>query len=428
MGVLLWRQVDAAVALIASKAHTYPPPHTHTACLHPPHPSLCVQAVLKAAEGGTGAAALLCFATMLSSSASLPGAGSQNLLPRVVPGTPEQLLQRLLAIMHAVSGDVRLASAAAAAAAGLLAMAVPHAGPSSGPLSPSRLAAAPPAPLSSSLQPPPAPPPRLAELTAQVPDAALQQLRRLLIWQQPAGAGAPPLPAMAEFEGFPAITGMLDGAASLAAVLAHGQAARVLQSGVAQAAARVLLAAAARGEGASWSELSPAGLLALVQVLQRLLQHDAGSVALLQQQPTLVPALLALLRPAALEAVARFVDATSACNPNNSLGTAGSLTPLNDGPTATASLMAAVVGALYGPFCQPVQSAQHDAALAALQQALASQSELPGVLVAAISSLTAGTEELGAAVGLLARLVMSSERLMGQYVQAGGMAPTLVDK
>ncbi len=395
-----------------------------------PHPHLlpCAQAVLKAAEGGTGAAALLCFAAMLSSSALLPGAGSQSLLARVVPGTTEQLLQRLLAIMHAVSSDVRLASAAAAAVSGLLAMAVPHQAPSGGPLSPSRLAAAPPAALSSSMQPPPAPPPRLAELTALVPDAALQQLRRLLVWQQPAGAGAPPLPAMAEFEGFPAITGMLDGAASLAAVLAHGHAARVLQSGVAQAAARVLLAASARGDGASWSELSPAGLLALVQVLQRLLQHDAGALALLQQQPALVPALLALLRPAVLDAVSRFVDATSACNPNNSLGTAGSLTPLNDGPTATTGLMAAVVGALYAPFCQPVQSAQHDAALAALQQTLAGQAELPGVLVACIGSLPAGSEELGAAVGLLARLVMSSERLMGQYVQAGGMAPTHVDK
>lgn len=400
---------------------------TRPAFLHSLLP-LPVQAVLKAAEGGTAAAALLCFAAMLSSSAQLPGAGSQSLLPWVVPGTPEQLQQRLLAIMHAVSGDVRLASAAAAAAAGLLAMAAPHPAPSSGPLSPSRLAAAPPAPLSSSLQPPPAPPPRLAELTALVPDGALQQLRRLLVWQQPAGADAPPLPAMAEFEGFPAITGMLDGAASLAAVLAHGQPARVLQSGVAQAAARVLVAAAARGDGASWSELSPAGLLALVQVLQRLLQQDAAAVALLQQQPALVPALLALLRPAVLDGVARFVDATSACNPNNSLGTAGSLTPLNDGPTAATGLTAAVAGALYAPFCQPVQSAQHDAALAALQQALASQAELPGVLVAAIGSLPAGSEELGAAVGLLARLVMSSERLMGQYVQAGGMAPAVVDK
>lgn len=392
-------------------------------------PCFCaLQAVLKAAEGGTGAAALLCLATMLSSSAALPGPASQNLLPRVVPGTPEQLLQRLLAIMQAVSGDVRLASAAAAAVAGLLTMAAPHPCPSGGPLSPSRLAAAPPALLSSSLQPPLAPPLRLQELTALVPDASLQQLRRLLVWQQPPGAGAPPLPAMAEFEGFPAITGMLDGAAALAAVLAHGQAARVLHSGVGQAAARVLLAAAARGDGASWHELSPAGLLLVVQALQRLLQQDANAAALLQQQPALVPALLGLVQPAALQAAVRFVDATSACNPNNSLGTAGSLTPLNDGPTAAAGLVGAVLGALYAPFCQPVQSQQHDAALAALQQTLAGQAELPGVLVSAMGSLPAGGEELSAAVGLLARLVMSSDRLMGQYVQAGGMAPALVEK
>ena len=39
----------------------------------------------------------------------------------------------------------------------------------------------------------------------------------MLMWQQPEGAGAPPLPAMAEFEGFPCVTGLLDGAAALAA-------------------------------------------------------------------------------------------------------------------------------------------------------------------------------------------------------------------
>lgn len=385
--------------------------------------------MLKAAESGTGAAALLCFATLLSASALLPGGGSLSLMPRIIPGTPEQLLQRLVAIMQAVSGDARLASGSAAAVAALLSMAAPHPGPSGGPLSPSRLAAAAPhGTLSSSLQPPPALPARLQELAALVPDATLQQLRRLLLWQQPAGVGAPPLPAMAEFEGFPAITGMLDGTASLAAALSHGQAARVLQSGVAQAAVRLLLSAANRSDGATWNELSPGGQLALVQALQHLLQQDANALLLLQQHAQLVPALLALVQPAALQAVRRFVDATSACNPSNSLGTAGSLTPANDGATAAASLLGAVVGALYAPFCLPVQSAQHDGALAQLQQALAQQAELPAMLVAAVTATAGGSEDLGAAVGLLARLVMSSDRLMALYVQAGGMAPAVVDK
>ena len=383
--------------------------------------------MVKAAEGGAGAPALLCLATLLSATAMLPGSGSAGLMARIVPGAPEQLLQRLMAIMHAVSGDVRLASSAAAAVAALLSMAAPHpAHTSGGPLSPSRLASA--SPLSSSLQPPPMPPARLQELVAAVPDGALQQLRRLLLWQQPPGAGAPPLPAMAEFEGFPGITGMLDGAAALAAVLAHGQAARVLQSGVAAAAARVVLSAANRADGASWNELSPSGLLLLVQALHRLLQHDAAAVALVQQQPQLVPALLALVQPPVLQAASRFVDATSACNPNNSLGTAGSLTPLNDGPTAASGLLAAVVGALFAPFCLPMQSPQHDAALAALQAALAAQAELPATLVAAIAAAPAGGEELASAVGLLARLVMSSDRLMALFVRAGGMAAPHVEK
>jgi hypothetical protein len=392
-----------------------------------------LQGALKAAEAGAGAAALLCFATLLSAAAMLPSAGSSpGLLARVAPGGVEHLVQRLLAVMHAVSGDAWLASAAAAAVAALLSMAAPHSsGPGAAPLSPSRLAAAAaaqPVSLSASLLALPAPPARLRELSALVPDSTLQQLRRLLLWQQPAGAGAAPLPAMAEFEGFPAVTGMLDGAASLAAVLSHGQPARVLQSGVAQAATRVLLAAASRCEGGSWAELSPAGLLGLLHAVQRLLQFEASAVALLLQQAQLVPALLAMAEPAALEAVQRFVDASTACNPSNSLGTTGSLTSQNDGPTAATSLLAGVVGLLYAPFCQPAQSPQHDSALAQLQQALAAQQALPGTLVAAIAAAPAGSEELAAAVGLLARLVMSSDRLMALYVQAGGMAPGIVDR
>ena len=75
-----------------------------------------LQGALKAAEAGAGAAALLCFATLLSAAAMLPSAGSSpGLLARVAPGGVEHLVQRLLAVMHAVSGDARLASAAAAA-------------------------------------------------------------------------------------------------------------------------------------------------------------------------------------------------------------------------------------------------------------------------------------------------------------------------
>lgn len=388
------------------------------------------EGALKAAEGGAGATALLCLGTLLAAAATLPsGTGSQGLLARLAPGTTEQLVQRLVAIMHAVSGDVRLASAAAAAVAGVLGMATPHPTPSTGPLSPTRLSSvSAPGTLSASLPAPPAPPARLAELVALVPDATLQQLRRLLLWQQPAGAGAPPLPALAEFEGFPGTTGMLDGTAALAAVLAHGAAPRMLASGAGSATARVLLAAANHSNGTSWGELSPAGVLSLLHTLQRLLTQDASAVALLQQQPALVPALLLLVQPAALEAVTRFVDATSACNPSNSLGTAGSLTPLNDGATAAAALLGGVASVLYAPFLQPVHSAQHDAALVALQQALAAQQELPATLVAAVGAAPPGSEELASAVGLLARLVMSSDRMMTAYVRAGGMAPALVEK
>lgn len=373
--------------------------------------------------------ALLCLASFLSSAAILPSAGSaQGMLARLAPGGIEQLLQRLLAVMHAVGGDARVASAAAAAVAALLSVAAPHAVSSGGPLSPPRLAAASQAAsLSASLQSA-VPPARLVELTAAVPDSALQQLRRLLMWQQPVGAGAAPLPAMAEFEGFPAVTGMLDGAASLAAVLCHGQPGRAIHAGIGQAVLRLLVCATHRSDGTGWCELSPTGLIGLLQALQRLLQHEPSAVVLALQQPQLVPALLEVAQPAALDAVTRFVDATSACNPSNSLGTTGSLTSLNDGPTAAAGLLAGVVAALAAPFCVPVHSQQHDAALVQFQQALAGQQVVPGTLVAAIAAAQGGSEELATAVSLLARLVMSSDCLMALYVQAEGMAPAIVDK
>lgn len=378
-------------------------------------------------EGGGGAAALLCYTSFLSAAAMLPSAGStQSMLARLAPGGVEQLVQRLLAVMHAVGGDARLASAAAGAVASTLSAASPHA-PPSGPLSPTRLAAAPQASLSASLQTG-GPPARLMELSGGFPDSALQQLRRLLLWQQPAGAGAAPLPAMAEFEGFPVITGMLDGAASLAAVLCHGQPGRALHSGVGQAVLRLLVSATNRGDGAAWCELSPTGLLAMLHAAQRLLQQEPTSLTLALQQPQLVPGLLLMVQPASLEAVTRFVDATSACNPTNSLGTAGSLSALNDGPTAAAGLLSGAIGVLAAPFCLPPHSAQHDSALAQFQQVLAAQQTLPATLVAAIGTAQSGSEELVAAVSLLARLVMSSDRLMSLYVQAGGMSSAVVEK
>lgn len=388
---------------------------------------LLKQAALKAVEGGGGALALLCFTSFLSAAALLPSAGStQSVLSRLAPGGTEQLVQRLLSVMHAVGGDARLASAAAGAVAATVGAATPHALPS-GPLSPTRLAAASQASLSASLQTGVLPA-RLEELSGGIPDSSLHQLRRLLLWQQPAGAGAAPLPAMAEFEGFPVITGMLDGAASLAAVLCHGQPGRAVHSGMAQAVLRLLVTATNRGDGAAWCELSPTGLLALLHATQRLLQQEPAALALALQQPQLVPGLLDLVQPAALEAVTRFVDATSACNPTNSLGTAGSLSALNDGPTAAAGLLSGAVGVLSAPFCLPPHSPEDDATLAQFQQALAAQLTLPATLVAAIGTAQSGSEELVAAVSLLARLVMSSDRLMALYVQAGGMAPAIVEK
>ncbi|KAI3432453.1 hypothetical protein D9Q98_004003 [Chlorella vulgaris] len=412
----------------------------HRACIAVPQlgpASIVCQAAevtLKASETGGGPMALLCFATLLSAATILPPTGScKGFLSRLAAGGTEQHMQRLLVHMHAVAEDARQACVAAGALAALIGLAAIQPAQSGGPLSPTRLSVQ---SLHAGLLPPQQTlllvPPRLQELTALVPASTLQQLCGLLQWQ-PAAASAGVLPALAELEGFPCLSGMLDGTASLVALLSHGQPSRVVQSGLAQALAATLLGAGRTGSTprtSSGCELSPAGLMALVHALQRLLQQEpAAAGLLLQHQQQLVPALLELVQPAALDAVARFVEATAACNPGNSLGgTPGVRTCQNDGTTAANSLLAAVVAALHAPFYLQAQSAQHDAVLVQVQQALAQQPCLPGVLVAAIGATPADSTELAAAVGLLARLVMSSDRLMAPFVLSGGMAPAIVDK
>jgi hypothetical protein len=365
---------------------------------------------------------MLCLSGVLGSAALLPSAGaSYALLARQGSsgGGAEQLTARLLAMMGRGAADPQLACASAGALAALAALTAAAAAAPAAPLSPPRTqqhAAA-------------AAPPRPRDVAAAVPAAALQQLRQLLAWRPPR-KGGDGVPALAEAEGFPCLSGLLDGPAALAATVAASQAPRLLQSGVAAAIVALLARSGDDGGGGgAWAELSPAGLVSAMTALQRLLEAEPAALQLALQQPALPQSLLEAAAPPALDAAARFVDATAACNPGNSLGGCpGVRSPLNDGGTAAAALRAAPLAALHAPFALPPASAGHDSALAALQRSLLEQRGLPAALVAAAAAAAPDSEELAAAAGLLARLAMSSDRLLAPFVSAGGLAPAIVEK
>lgn len=214
--------------------------------------------------------------------------------------------------------------------------------------------------------------------------------------------------------------------------------------GVCDAIAQLLcsLADVRAPPGGSASELSPGGLLALLQSLLWCLRLEAASVQLFSQHPQLAPTLLQLLQPPVLFALGRFVAATGSrlgvhhrpagCHGERSLADAAALW-----------VMAAAVGALFAPFTHGHALPQLEAPLLQLQQALAGHpAAVPALLhcleaapvgaaaaAAGAEAAPEGVEELlGSSVGLLARLVMVSDRAVQQFVAAGGMAPPVVGR
>lgn len=192
------------------------------------------------------------------------------------------------------------------------------------------------------------------------------------------------------------------------------------------------------------TEVSPAGLLSLLHALQWLLRLEASAVRLFTQHAQLAASLILLVQPAALGALARFVAATGGSSSNGE-GAAHHHPHHHYRHGAgehslSEAVAAAAVGTLLAPFTHAHASPQAEAAVAQLQQALATHpGSVPGLLhcleVAHAKAAGNGSEVEGAAaellvpsVGLLARVVMASDVAMTQFVELGGMAPSMVDK
>ncbi|GAB4815111.1 hypothetical protein N2152v2_002157 [Parachlorella kessleri] len=377
----------------------------------------------------SGAAPALALLTLSSVVGGLVAHSGHALAARALSGAAggaEGVLERLAALVQALQSDVLAVSALCHALAAVAALVV----------------AAPDGPHP--------PPPRLHGM-ASLTDSHLLLTRRLLQYKPNSS-----MPSLEALEGFPAATGLLDGPAALAAVLARQQPARLLHSGIAGAVAQLVASLTdARAPPGAAAEISPAGLLSLLQALQWVLRLEAPAVQLFSQQPQLAASLLTLLQPRAMAAMGAFLKAVGG-------GTGGSSEQRQgpeerSGSAATAAAVAcAAAGALAAPFSHAHASPQIEAFLAQLQQSLVAQPSIVGNLLDALqialpgaaaangsTSSGAGLEQqqqqqlvgggdaaelLTHCVGLLARVVMASDRALELFVGAGGMEPALVDR
>lgn len=185
------------------------------------------------------------------------------------------------------------------------------------------------------------------------------------------------------------------------------------------------------------AEVSPRGLLSLVQALQGTLEREASAVCLLAHHPQLAPSLVQLLQPQSLAALRSATVTQDVCWGRT------------QGLSLPYAITAAAASALFAPFTHVHATAQAESALTQLQQTLAANSAVVPSLLSCLRAapVTDGSEGgakggwqdeapaqgstavlLVPAVGLLARVVMATNRTMAQFVSAGGVAPDMVDR
>ncbi|KAK9831906.1 hypothetical protein WJX81_007961 [Elliptochloris bilobata] len=368
------------------------------------------EALLAASEGPHGAAALLALAALArgvaerraaadgdggGGAATSAAAAAAALLP---PGCPAAPFRRLAPLLQAAQNDPRCASAAAGALAALLPL-LPGAQRGSS------------AAAADGARPPPRSQPLLSVPAELLTEARLGGVRRLL---SGGGTRAVSTPALEAAEGGPPLVGLSDGPAALAGVLlaagpdsAAGGAAAA--AGLGGAAAGVLAAAGGgreRGAPAALAELSPAGVLSLLEALRHASAPDAlGAQALLR--PGAVKALVLLARPAHQAAAAAW--------PHSGGG----------GAVGARAAALAALDLLHAPFCA---AATPGAILRDLQAALLAE-DAAAVAVSALAGLTG--DEPAAPLGLISRLVLAEPPALGaqfaaQVLRAGGLAPELL--
>ena len=383
--------------------------------------------LVEAAEGSADVVMpLLALSTTLGAAAKVaPPHGGYGALGRASGyGGPERLLSALIPVLQSLPKDVAAASAAAGALAAALTLVAPPLPPlPDSPLSPSRH------PSHDSLK----------ALAASIPDSVLPVLRRFLLsslqssqelWFQP-------------LEGWPCVTGLLDGPAALSAALTRAQPLRMINSGIVGAAMKLFCSLPEKNGSSSappGSEVSPMGLLSLLSTLQSAAYQEVSGCQLIAKETLVVPALLAALHPDFLSAVAQSLD----------VGAGG---PPGCGALVAAQARFLITSMLQAPFSHASRTPEAaESCAAAVQEALLSSRGAVPALVSCLSTIAAASSasaasstttsttgekqqasnsslvvecraSLPACASLLARLAVASESAAGSFAQAGGLSP-----
>eukprot|EP00191_Tetraselmis_sp_GSL018_P012506 CAMPEP_0177598674 /NCGR_PEP_ID=MMETSP0419_2-20121207/12506_1 /TAXON_ID=582737 /ORGANISM="Tetraselmis sp., Strain GSL018" /LENGTH=1263 /DNA_ID=CAMNT_0019091197 /DNA_START=454 /DNA_END=4245 /DNA_ORIENTATION=- len=291
----------------------------------------------------------------------------------VSASNPSAVFQQLGPLLQNVSTDMFLSSAAASACAAVLQLLLPTVGASS---------------FSGSM---PTPPNEL------LTEPRLLSLKKLLTWKV-AGSS----PAMEVAEGVPARTGAVDGAVLLISNLTSfgptsDACMSVCRIKLGESLADLLMAGHADGMSPlqALQELSPAGLVALLQAIRRLILPEVMGSKLLLQSGVL-RCIIAVLHEDHLTRLRAWPEASG-----------GGAQGVSNTVVATAQL-------LHAPF----RPAGGDPNLQGIQETLLREPTIR-LLVASLDFLD--PDNLAEPVGLLSRLILGSNSFASQFMQAGGL-------
>lgn len=260
--------------------------------------------------------------------------------------------------------------------------------------------------------------------TLLVPDSTLAALRRFLLFPciDPTHSQS-----MQALDGSPCATGILDGAVTLTAALAHVDSKRFVSSGLAKSALRLLCNlphTISPDCGAPGKELSPRGLVALLESIRCAMETEPEVVEIFAAEEESVPALLATLHPEFLKSLDASVDAHASGNREISR-------------KLTTAVRYAATSILQGSFSH--QTAKAESAARQVQRYLLTARGSIPALVSCLIAVSKVSRKIGpndlemaclpACVHLLARLSVAhkdASSVSSEFASAGGLSPSIV--
>ena len=256
-----------------------------------------------------------------------------------------------------------------------------------------------------------------------VPDATLPILRRILMFPAVTSSSYHPFHLL---EGSPCVTGLLDGVVYLTAALANVDSNRMINAGLGKAALSLLCSLphpVSSDYAAPGNELSPWGLIALLESIRFIVENEPDAVDLLAAEEHSVPALLATLHPDFLTALEACVDAYGCAPPEF-------------GRKYAAAVRYSSTAILQASFSHHTAKAESSSRIVQ-QSLLSARGSIPALVscLAAILGNNIPTHNkleaacLPACVHLLARLSVANQEsssVSEEFAAAGGLSPSIL--